>query len=312
MTQSKVAILIVAYHSRQVVGDCVTAARRTGATVTVIDNGSGDGAAEAAAERGARVISNPTNRGFAAAVNQGVRETTEPFLLLLNPDVILLTGIDPLVDACEQGRVGAAGGRLVGMDGRPQKGFTVRRFPTPAALLCEVLLVNRLWPGNPVNWRYRCLGQDLTCASEVEQPAGAFLLFRREVWEQIGGFDEGYFPIWFEDVDFCKRIRGSGYGVMYRPEAVGRHQGAHSIESLALGTKTEYWYRSLLRYSITNFHGLGKILICLGVIAGCALRFLLGGRSHRSPAMRAAYRSVVRLAFRSIWHAKPRFGEALS
>ncbi len=74
-----------------------------------------------------------------------------------------------------------------------------------------MLGLNRLWPGNPVNRRYRCLDLDLEAAADVEQPAGAFLLIRRDAWQALGGFDEGFHPIWFEDVDFLKRARDAGY-----------------------------------------------------------------------------------------------------
>ena len=100
-----------------------------------------------------------------------------------------------------------------------QAGFTLRRLPTPLVLAFEVLLINRLWPGNPANWHYRCYGFDYDEPGEVEQPAGAFLMFRRQVWEQLGGFDERFYPIWFEDVDFCKRIRDHGGRIYYDPRS---------------------------------------------------------------------------------------------
>ena len=102
---------------------------------------------------------------------------------------------------------GAVGGRLVDTDGRPQVGFNVRSFPTPAALACEVLLLNRVWPSNPVNRRYRRLNWDPERPQDVDQPAGAFLMVRREVLENVGLLDEDFAPIWFEDVDLCLRIR---------------------------------------------------------------------------------------------------------
>ena len=58
----------------------------------------------------------------------------------------------------ETPETGAAGGMLVGADGKPQRGFMARNLPTPTTLIFEVLGINRLWPRNPVNWHYRCLG----------------------------------------------------------------------------------------------------------------------------------------------------------
>ena len=134
-----------------------------------------------------------------------------------------------------------------------QAGFAVRRLPTPLALALEVLLINRLWPGNSVNWHYRCYGFNLDEPAEIEQPAGAFLMFRREVWESLGGLDEGFYPIWFEDVDFCKRLRDHGYHVYYEPRAVATHLGGHSIRKILLEKRELYWYGSLLKYCSKHF-----------------------------------------------------------
>src|SRR5207302_5442200 len=154
--------------------------------------------------RGATLIANPVNRGFASAVNQGIRAISSDFVLLLNPDAVLQTSIEPLTAVCAVPNVGAVGGKLVNSNHSVQAGFTVRRLPTPLVLAFEVLLINRAWPGNSANWHYRCYDFDYNKPAAVEQPAGAFLMFRREVWEYLGGLDEEFYPIWFEDVDFCK------------------------------------------------------------------------------------------------------------
>src|SRR5262249_34250098 len=185
---------------------CLDAALPAGAFI-VVDNASGDGTLEQVRRRGVRLIANSLNRGFAAAVNQGIRAIGSDLVLLLNPDAVLKTSLEPLRLACAAPKAGAVGGKLVDSNRIVQTGFTVRRLPTPLALALEVLLLNRLWPGNPVNWHYRCYGFDHDKLTEVEQPAGAFLMFRREVWEDLGGLDEQFYPVWFEDVDFCKRLR---------------------------------------------------------------------------------------------------------
>jgi GT2 family glycosyltransferase len=203
-------IVIVTYNSAAEIGACLDAAMRTGARVVVVDNGSEDGTIAEVARRGVRLIANSSNLGFAAAVNRGFAECDRPYMLLLNPDAVLASPLEPLRTACARPGVAAAGGCLVDSQGRPQVGFMVRRFPTPAALVLEALLLNRLWPRNPVNRRYRELEQDPSAPREVEQPAGALLMVRRSVWREAGGFDEGFFPLWFEDVDFCRRTADRG------------------------------------------------------------------------------------------------------
>ncbi len=84
-----------------------------------------------------------------------------------------------------------------------------------------MLGINRLWPRNPVNWRFRCYDVDLQSMKpvEIEQPAGAFMMIRRDAWERVGGFDESFYPLWFEDVDFCCRLKLAGLRLFHVPSA---------------------------------------------------------------------------------------------
>src|SRR5271157_332398 len=198
---AEIGIIIVTYNSESEIGPCLDAAVKSGADVVVVDNASRDGSAAEARRRGVRTVVNSTNRGFAAAVNQGAEVLNAPYVLLLNPDAVLESSLEPLREACDLPGAAGAGGRLVDASGRPQVGFMARGLPTPAALILEALVLNRLWPNNPVNRRYRGLGLDYTARMAVEQPAGAFLMVRRAAWQELGGFDEGFHPIWFEDVD---------------------------------------------------------------------------------------------------------------
>ena len=97
-----VGIVIVTYNSRAEIGACLAAAAGRADEIVVVDNGSTDGTAEEVARRGVRLIANATNRGFAAAVNQGFIVLQTRFVLLLNPDAVLLTDVEPLREACEQ------------------------------------------------------------------------------------------------------------------------------------------------------------------------------------------------------------------
>src|SRR5690242_1447329 len=152
-----VGIVIVTHNSALEIGPCLEAATGTGAQVIVVDNASQDGVGREVERRGVPLIANARNLGFAAAVNQGVGALETPFVLLLNPDVVIQRGVEALREACRQPQTAAAGGALVDHLGRLQVGFMVRRFPSPAALCLEALLINRVWPRNPVNWQYRCL-----------------------------------------------------------------------------------------------------------------------------------------------------------
>jgi N-acetylglucosaminyl-diphospho-decaprenol L-rhamnosyltransferase len=245
--------------------------------VLVVDNASADGTIDQIpSDPLVRVIANRENHGFAGGVNQGVREANAPLILLLNPDTVLMTPIDPLVTAIVANGHSGAAGMLVDERGNPQNGFTFRRLPTPLALAFEVLGINRIWPGNPVNRRYRCLDLDPQQAQEVEQPAGAFLLFRRSDWERLGGFDEGFHPVWFEDVDFCRRLLDAGGSIWFDPSVRARHHGGHSVQKIELGCRQRTWYGSLLRYAAKHYSPSSRRIVA-GVVALAVLPRLLYG-----------------------------------
>jgi len=293
-------IVVVTYNSEDVIGECLDAALASGAEVVVVDNASEDRTLEEVRRRpGARLIANPWNRGFAAAVNQGIEALDHPQVLLLNPDAVLLGGLEALARACGE-RTAVAGGKLVDQKGRVQAGFVVRRLPTPASLVFELLGINRLWPGNPVNRRYRCRDLDLDRTAEVEQPAGAFLMVRREAWRELGGFDECFRPLWFEDVDFCRRAREAGYRIQYVPEAVARHRGGHSTARMGWERRRLCWYDSLLRYSGKHFSRAAHRVMCLGVLMRSLVEAVRGVVVLGLPRAAVVHGRMVRLGLRGM------------
>jgi N-acetylglucosaminyl-diphospho-decaprenol L-rhamnosyltransferase len=242
---------------------------------TVVDNASTDRTVELVRQRsGVRLVANHDNRGFAGAANQGFAVTSGDPILLLNPDVRLRTPLAPLVQACREH--GLAAGQLTGPDGRAQAGFSIRRFPTPLTLAFELLGINRLWAGNPVNRRYRYLDRDLNLEGPVEQPAGAFLMTRRDAWDRLGGFDQDFHPVWFEDVDFCLRAAEAGYRIQYVPQVQAEHRGGHSVRKLPAARKEVYWYDSLLRYGAKHFRPWPYRGICLVAVLSTVPRTIAG------------------------------------
>ncbi len=303
---ARVAIVIVAYQSGDVVGGCLDSLLTpslalTDVEIVVVDNASLDHGPAEVEQRGVRLIRNSHNAGFAGAVNQGVRATSAPLILLLNPDIRLLTGIEPLIDCFRHDpSTGGAGGLLVGEDGKPQVGFTARSLPTSTTVVFEILGINRLWPSNSVNWHYRCLGKDPMVEGFAEQPPGALFMFRRAAWETLGGFDQRFWPVWFEDVDFCARLRAAGYTIRYNPATRAIHQGGHSVSAVPLESREKYWYGSLLKYAAKHFSRFGFWAVGLSVMAGAAGRALV---SFPRGGLRVfpVYSAVIRLAFTRLW-----------
>jgi N-acetylglucosaminyl-diphospho-decaprenol L-rhamnosyltransferase len=291
------SVIIVTYNSEEHIASCLKAlVGETQWQIILIDNASVDSTIQRAREGGVnvRIVSNRANVGFAAALNQGAKIATGEVLLVLNPDVITTAGsLSKLAETLSQGGVGAATGMLVGLDGSPALGFNVRRFPTLGRMLAEVLLLNRLWNGNPLNRQYRCLDLDYGSLQEIEQPAGACLGVKRDVWESLGGFDEAFYPVWFEDVDFCRRLRLCGWKIIYCPAAVFIHSGGHSVNQLSFCDRQMFWYRNMLYYFAKHHSHRETTILRFGVIIGVILRALLSlagfqpSRVGRGEAVRA-------------------------
>ncbi len=296
---SRTGVVIVTYNSAGMIERCLKSCGEL--PVVVVDNASRDATCELVRRHTfARLIANASNDGFAGAVNQGVAALDTQLVLLLNPDTELKTSIEKLETACLEAGTGLAAGQLTDEHGRPQQGFTLRRFPKPSTLMCEVLGINRLVPVNSLNRSYRCFDQDLTLAAEAEQPPGAFLMFRREVWQRLGGFDTQFYPLWFEDVDFCKRACDLGLKIQYVPQVTAFHEGGHSIAGLDWECREAYWYVSLLRYASKHFRLRDFRWVSAAVVLGSLFRTAIGVMTRRSLRPIRVYARIGRLAGRSL------------
>ncbi len=298
-------IVVVTYNSEDVVETCLQAISQF--ETVVVDNASTDRTVERARALGVKVIANSTNRGFAAAVNQGFEATTADLVLIMNPDVRVTSRLDALSAACLEH--GLAGGRLTDERGVTQQGFTIRRFPTPGVLALELLGVNRLWPKNSWNRKYRYLERDLSQQGPADQPAGAFLMVRRDVWKTVGGMDESFWPIWFEDVDFCRRAALAGFTAHYVPQVTGVHLGGHSIKKIDGSSRQLYWYDSLLRYAGKFFRPGENRVLCSAGAFGALLRLVPAMIQERSLRPIGNYLRILKFMGRRLV-SRPPFGLA--
>jgi len=296
------SVVVVTYNSGEAIAPCLEALAGEDCEIVVVDNASHDATVrlveEFAAWHEVRLLANDRNLGFAAAANRGAGETRGDILLFLNPDAIAEPGaVNALRQCMEATHAAAAGGALLSSDGQPARGFAFRRLPTLTTLLFETLLANRLWPRNPANRRYRCLDADYSQPQEIEQPAGACLAITRQAWDQTGGFDEQFFPLWFEDVDLCRRLRERGSKIVYCPIACFRHSGAHSVSKLSFRDKQIFWYANMLRYARKHFSPGQARALRAGIVTGMLLRSaaaLFGARQAPLGETLAAYRAVIR------------------
>jgi len=122
--------------------------------------------------------------------------------------------------------VAAVAPQLVYPNGKIQR--SVRTFPTYAIFWYELTGLRRLFPRHPVFGRWRMNLEGINQAVDVDQPMASCLLIRRTVWDSLGGFDED-FPMFFNDVDLCYRIKESGGRIFYLPQASAVHRLGGSV-----------------------------------------------------------------------------------
>ncbi len=232
-----VSVVIVNWNSGSMLARSVNALE-AGIDIVVVDNASSDDSVHQlesnSGPQRVRVVRLGHNTGFAGGVNRGFRETETPFTLILNPDVRAMPGaVEALVNLLErEPRAGAVGGFV-------NARYAPRRFPSVLRLMLENLGLRRP------------LGEELVPAGpvRVEQPAAAALMVRREAFDEVGGFDEGFFPAWYEDVDFARRLENRGWERWFEPRAEFEHDGGYSAASLGTERFFEAYYTNQLRYA---------------------------------------------------------------
>ncbi len=201
------------------------------------------------------------NRGFAAAVNAGLRalgvaaqvapQPEEGWVLLLNADTEPAGSALAEMLACGAAHpeAGVIGPRLISPDGTLQP--SMRRFPTPATLFWESTVLEQYFPRNPWARRYRMEDRSADVLQEVDWLVGACLLVRKSAIAVAGPMDEGYF-LYFEELEWCQRIRRAGWKVLYLPSACVIHHGGKSSEQVPLQQHLAF-QRSKLRYARQTF-----------------------------------------------------------
>ena len=210
------------------------------------------------------VVDNSTdNRGFAGGINSCLKGRHDDAFLILNPDLTLEpASLQCLVNDLNQyENLAVVAPVLHNQDYSLQLGFTARRLPTLGSTLSELLGLKRLWPKNPWTSSYhlsdipknsaRALQHDLP--QVVEQPAGACLLIRRKAYEILDGFDQSFYPAWYEDVDFLKRLSCTRFvaALSTKTTTAGSrviHEGGHSLTALKRSDFYKIWFKNMARY----------------------------------------------------------------
>jgi len=218
-----------------------------GFEVFVVDNNSTDGTVEMVRNEfpEVKLIANQQNLGFAKANNQAIREATGNYVLLLNPDMKPFpnTFKNMLEWLKVNPQASVAGCNLIDEVGETIK--HVRRFPRLSDQLTIVLKLPHLF--SDVLNKYLRKDFNYSKAEKVDSVRGGFFMIRKATIEMVGLLDERFF-VWFEEVDYCLRVKKAGGEVWYTPAAKCIDYVGQSFSQVKRGTAQKYFRNSMLRY----------------------------------------------------------------
>ncbi|MBI4121850.1 MAG: glycosyltransferase family 2 protein [Parcubacteria group bacterium] len=252
-TPVDLSIIIVAWNSEPWLRRCLRSIFTETSDLTyeiiVVDNASSDRSAQVAMNEfnNVQVIRNQANLGFATAVNQGLAGASGRYVCLLNPDTEITDhALARMVEAMDSDQsIGVMGPHILNENGSTQA--SVRRFPTGKDQAMILSKLHLLFPDTAALSRYLWRGFDYRRSQDVDQVMGACFMIRREVLDAIGPLD-GKFFIWFEDVDYCLRVKEqTTYRIAYYSQAHVIHFGGDSFQKVSVGKKRR-WYAKSVRY----------------------------------------------------------------
>lgn len=267
LTGLELSIIVVSWNTRELLARCLQSICDTVPPIRhetiVIDNASGDGSADVVAERFPEVtlIRSEKNLGFSAGNNVGLRLASGRYQLLLNPDAELTPDSARRMIEFADAHPKAAfiGPKLLNSDGTLQKNG--RMFP---GLLREALGLTRLYR---LIWGYydRKMGwgrEDFDVTTQVDEVSGACILARKSAIDAVGMLDERFF-MYYEETDWCFRMRKAGWEIYYLPEAEVIHHWAAGAKQIGM-EGSHIFHRSQYAY-FRKHHGIAQALILRGL-----------------------------------------------
>jgi len=257
------SIILVSFNVRSLLEKCVSSLLSSGDNffkeIILVDNNSEDESREFLRDLELKkyrnieikIVLNKKNLGFAKAVNQGIRVAKGKYILLLNPDTrVKKDSLEKLINFAEKNpEAGVIGAQLVNPDNSAQP--SVYHFPSWWRAILE------FWFGKKGAYeKYVPSGGK---AVEVDAVTGAAMLISRKTFEKVGLFDERYF-MYFEDLDFCRRVKKAGLKVYYLPETKILHY--HGQSAAKVGNQAHQW----LTQSSKIYNGIFKYWLLTGII----------------------------------------------
>ena len=246
-----ISIIIVTYNSEKEIVNCINSLLPKmldlNGEIVIIDNNSNDSTVSLLNEidnKNITIIQNSTNIGYTIANNQGVMKSTGEYLFFLNPDTLISNGeIKNLLGELQNDKdCGAIAPQLRFPNGRIQN--SCRRFPRRRDILYESIGLSKLFK-NSKKFNYWKMGDfDHKITRLVDQPAGAAIIIPKKIIKEIGLLDEK-FPMFFSDVDICKRIWNAGYNIQFNTNSFIIHTGGASVYQkrikMIVSSHLSYW-----------------------------------------------------------------------
>lgn len=267
------SIIIVSWNVCKDVVNCINSIYDSqlakGFEIILVDNDSSDDTVSLVRSKFSEVvvIESGKNLGFAAANNLGFKKARCKNILFLNPDTLVQEdAIDRLVDFIEANHdIGICGPKILNEDGTIQS--SVRKFPKLRMGFYKFTILKYLGLFRKDSILYRMKGFDYENMADVDQLIGAALIARREVIDEVGGFDERFF-MYYEEVDICKRIKENGLRCVYYPDAQIVHLGGHSSSQIPARTI----YMNLKSYILyMKKHNDGFLFLLLMFLFKCGI-----------------------------------------
>ncbi len=293
------SVIIVNWNVRDLLRECLRSIQAGGGDLSleiiVVDSASSDDSVAMVRSEfpSVRLIPCTENVGFPRGNNIGLREARGDYLLLLNPDTVVVDNALAVLVSYLQANpdVGAVGPQLLNPDGSVQS--SRRRFPTAATGFFESTWLEGLAPG--VLRRYYALDLPDDATADVDWLTGACIMVPRSTYEVVGGMDEGYF-MYSEELDWCRRIKESGRRVVYYPAAQVIHHVGKSSEQ-AVTARHINFNRAKLRY-FRKYHGRFmaaglRVFLLAGYAWQIVLESVKGLLGSKTPLRRQRVRAYV-------------------
>ncbi len=279
----ELSIIIVNTDTPKITNDAVTSALKTIKNIdfelVIVDNSINKSNVFSSFSEKVRVVGNIKNRGFGNACNIGAQYAKGECILFLNSDTILFEDTVDMAFSYFKTNVnfGALGVRQLLENGRLDAGCK-RGFPTPMNSLYYFLGLSKIFPNSKRFGAYQQTFVDEKAVVEVDCISGAFMLIKKSVFEQVGGFDEDFF-LYGEDVDLCFRLKKAGFINVYFGKVCFLHyknkSGKNNIKVL------ESFYNSMKIFYDKHYKSKYSFIVGLVVKLGINLKLLLAKRKFK-------------------------------